>query len=312
MEQSGSVLHSILDRIGNTPLFQLQKINPYPNVRILAKLELLNPSGSPKDRIAKSMIEEAEKRGELRPGMTIIEATTGSTGIALSMVAAIKGYKMLVVMPKGMSEERKKMMKAYGAEIIYTEGAGTDVDEGIQLARKMTSENASYWMANQFSNPDNTKAHIQTGEEIWQQSGGDIDVFVASFGTGGLLMGVASVLEEKKPSIKIVTTEPVTCALLSGGSVHPHKIEGISDGFVPDLLHRDMIDEVITVTDEESLTMARAIAKKEGIFCGSSSGINVCATLKVAEKLGNGTIVTILPDRGERYFSTDLCKEPLG
>ena len=311
MEQSGSILHSLLDRIGNTPLFHLQKVNPYAGVRILAKLELHNPSGSPKDRIAKSMIEEAEKRGDLRPGMTIIEATTGSTGIALSMVAAIKGYKMLVVMPRGMSEERKKMMKAYGAEIIYTEGAGTDMDEGVQLARKMAKEHDDYWMANQFSNPDNTKAHIQTGNEIWEQTGGDIDAFVASFGTAGLLMGVAQVLKEKKPSIKIVTTEPTTCALLSGGSVHPHKIEGISDGFVPDLLHRDMIDEVITISDEESMNMAREIAKKEGIFCGSSSGINVCAALKVAEKMGKGTVVTILPDRGERYFSTDLCKEPL-
>lgn len=303
---------NILERIGNTPLIELKRINPFfPRVRVFAKAEFLNPSGSYKDRMVKKIIEEAEKRKELKKGMTLVEATTGSTGISLSFLGKVLGYKVIIVMPEGMSNERKQMMKALGAKIVYTKGTGIDVSLAIKKAKELCQKNKNYWFLNQFSNPDNIKAHYQTAKEIWRQTKGKIDVLIASYGTGGFLTGVGRFLKKKNPKIKVVAIEPKECALLSGGKATPHPLEGIADGLLPENLDKRIIDEVIVVESGEALEMTRKLAFLEGLFTGSSSGTNVLGAIKIAEKMKKGNIITVLPDRGERYFSTILYKEYL-
>jgi len=275
----------------------------------LAKVEFLNPSGSVKDRIAVSMIEAAEKAGILKPNSIIVEPTSGNTGIGLAMVTAVKGYKMIVVMPESMSMERRKIMRAFGAEIVLTPGG--DVELAVKKAEEMARENPRVFLPQQFKNPVNVEAHRETtGQEIIAQTGGKVDAFVAGIGTGGTLTGVAEALKKVKPDVKIVAVEPAECSVLTpGGKCGTHKIEGIGDGFIPQVLRVDLIDEVITPTSEEAYEMTCKLAREEGILTGPSSGANVFAALKVAKKMGKGkVVVTVLPDSGQRYLSTELFK----
>lgn len=302
------VANNVLELIGSTPIVKLNKITKGVKATVLAKLEFLNPSGSIKDRIAKHMIESAEKNEILKPDSVIAVATSGNTGIAFAMVAAVKGYKTIVVMPKKMSGERRKMISAYGAEIVFTPGCESDVDKSIKKVEEMARKNPKIWVADQFANIDNVIAHRETtAREILTQTGGKVDAFVAGVGTGGTLTGVAELLKKEIPNVRIVAVEPAECAVLSGGKKGPHRIDGIGDGFIPQILRLDLIDEVIAVPDEEAIKMARRLAREEGIFAGTSSGANVSAAIKVAKRLGEGkTLVTVLPDSGQRYFSTDL------
>lgn len=302
------VAENVLELIGSTPMVKLNKTTKSVEATVLAKLEFLNPSGSIKDRIAKHMIESAEKKGILKPDSVIAVATTGNTGIAFAMAAAVKGYKMIAVMPKEMSGERRKMILAYGAEIVFTPGCESDVDKSIKKVEEMARKNPKIWVADQFTNIDNVVAHRETtAREILAQTGGKVDAFVAGVGTGGTLTGVAELLKKEIPNVRIVAVEPAECAVLSGGKKGPHRIEGIGDGFVPKILRLDLIDEVIAVPDEEAIKMSRRLAGEEGIFAGISSGANVSAALRVAGSLGEEkAVVTVLPDSGQRYFSTDL------
>ena len=302
------VSNTVLDFIGKTPMIKLD----FPDIEatIYAKLEYLNPSGSIKDRIAKYMIEQAEKRGDLKPGYTIVEATSGNTGIAFSMVSAAKGYKMIVVMPEVMSIERRRIMQAYGAQVVLTP-AKEFVEGSVRKAKEIASQ-PKHWLAGQFTNPDNVAAHRETtGKEILEQTGGKVDAFVAGVGTGGTLMGVAEALRAHNPNVKIIGVEPAGSPVISkGGPAGPHKIEGIGDGFIPDIVDVSKVDDWILVTDEEAIGMARRLSRERGLFVGISSGANVVAARKVAEKLGKGkVVVTVLPDSADRYYSTDLFKE---
>jgi cysteine synthase A len=297
---------SILDLVGNTPVVELAKIN---NTRstILAKLEALNPSGSIKDIMALYMMGVAEKKGLLKPGSTIIEATSGNTGISFAMFAPLKGCKFVAVMPEHMSKERRQMMQAFGAEVVLTpekEGFVGTLKKVEQLAK----ENKSVWLPRQFDNPDNIAAHKEiTGKRILQQVGDRIDAFVAGVGTGGTLMGVAEALRKVYPNVKIVAVEPAESAVMSGGKPSSHLIQGIGPGFIPSLINMDLVDEAIKVKSNDAVAMTRRLIKEEGLMVGISSGANVLAALEVAQRLGKGkTIVTILPDRGERYLSMDL------
>jgi len=297
---------SILDLVGNTPVVELAKIN---NTRstILAKLEALNPSGSIKDVMALYMMGVAEKKGLLKPGSTIIEATSGNTGISFAMLAPLKGCKFVAVMPEHMSKERRQMMQAFGAEVVLTperEGFVGTLKKVEQLAK----ENKSVWLPRQFDNPDNIAAHKEiTGKRILQQVGDRIDAFVAGVGTGGTLMGVAEALRKVYPNVKIVAVEPAESAVMSGGKPSSHLIQGIGPGFIPSLINMDLVDEAIKVKSNDAVAMTRRLMKEEGLMVGISSGANVLAALEVAQRLGKGkTIVTILPDRGERYLSMDL------
>jgi cysteine synthase A len=276
--------------------------------RLLAKPEFMNPSGSIKDRIAKYIVEQAEKRGFLKPGYTIVEATSGNTGIALSMVAAAKGYEMLVVMPEHMTGERIKIMTSLGADLCLT-----PKDEGFEgavaKADKIAKSGKHYFLANQFKNPDNVMAHYHTtGKEILQQIEGDIDVFVAGVGTGGTLMGVGKALRERNPRVRLVAVEPEEASVLSGRKdIKDHKIAGIGDGFVPEIVDKDMIDQVVTVKSDDAVEMARRMSRERGLMVGVSSGANILASIEVMNMMGQEkTVVTVLPDRTERYFSTDL------
>lgn len=304
------VAENVLELIGSTPMVKLNKTTKSVEATVLAKLEFLNPSGSIKDRIAKHMIESAEKKGILKPDSVIAVATSGNTGIAFAMAAAVKGYKMIVVMPKEMSGERRKMILAYGAEIVFTPGCESDVEKSIKKVEEMARKNPKIWVADQFTNIDNVVAHRETtAREILAQTGGKVDAFVAGVGTGGTLTGVAELLKKEIPNVRIVAVEPAECAVLSGGKKGPHRIEGIGDGFVPKILRLDLIDEVIAVPDEEAIKMSRRLAREEGIFAGISSGANVSAALRVAGSLGEEkAVVTVLPDSGQRYFSTDLYR----
>ncbi|MEW5759968.1 MAG: cysteine synthase A [Candidatus Thermoplasmatota archaeon] len=302
------VAKSILELVGNTPIVQLNRVTSGLKAKIFAKCEFLNPTGSVKDRIALYMIEQAEKKKIINKDTTIVEATTGNTGIALSWVAAVKGYKTLVIMPEGMSEERKKIMQSFGADISYTSGSESDVSEAINKANEIVNKNKNYWLAGQFVNEDNVEAHRRTtGKEIIKQIK-KIDAFVAGIGTGGTITGVAKVLKKKNKKIKIVAVEPMENAILSGGKRGKHRIEGIGDGIIPEILDMKLIDEVIAISDENAIKMAKRLAREEGLLVGISSGCNVCASIEVAEKIGKGNIVTLLPDSGQRYFSTDLFK----
>lgn len=299
---------SVLDCVGNTSMLKLDVQFQGQTYRLLAKPEFMNPSGSIKDRIAKYIVEQAEKRGLLKPGYTIVEATSGNTGIALSMVAAAKGYEMLVVMPEHMTGERIKIMTSLGADLCLT-----PKDEGFEgavaKADKIAKSGKHYFLANQFKNPDNVMAHYHTtGKEILQQIEGDIDVFVAGVGTGGTLMGVGKALRERNPRVRLVAVEPEEASVLSGRKdIKDHKIAGIGDGFVPEIVDKDMIDQVVTVKSDDAVEMARRMSRERGLMVGVSSGANILASIEVMNMIGQEkTVVTVLPDRTERYFSTDL------
>ncbi|MBA4542427.1 MULTISPECIES: cysteine synthase A [Thermoactinomyces] len=301
------VVNNVLDLIGQTPLVKLNRVVGKSDADVFLKLEFFNPGGSVKDRIALSMIEGAEKRGELKPGDTIVEPTSGNTGIGLAMVAAAKGYRALLVMPDTMSMERRNLLKAYGAELVLTPGA-EGMKGAIAKAEEIARENPNAYMPQQFSNQDNVKIHYETtAVEIIEQTGGDFDAFVAGVGTGGTITGVGKRLKEKFPHIQVIAVEPVHSPVLSGGKPGPHKIQGIGAGFVPEILDTQIYDEVIQIGNEEAFDWARRVAREEGILVGISSGAAVAAAVKVARRLGVGKkVVTVSPSNGERYLTTPL------
>lgn len=295
---------NILNVIGDTPMLELMHMG---GGQVFAKAEFLNPGGSIKDRVAIYILEQAEKRGELTREHSIIEATSGNTGIGVTLVGVHKGYDVTIVMPDDMSSERKKIIKALGGKLVSVP-ASAGISGAVDKAKEMVEEDPGLWMVSQFTNPDNVKIHYQnTGPEIWQQMEGDVDAFVAGVGSGGTLAGVGKFLKERNRHIQLVAVEPANSAALLGHEPGLHKIQGIGDGFVPDILDPDEIDRVMTVTDEEAIETTRKLARKEGALCGTSSGANVWAAIHLAEELGPGkNVVTVLPDRAERYFSTAL------
>lgn len=302
------VVNSVTELIGNTPIL---KLNKYTDKNIYAKLEYLNPAGSAKDRVALSMIEEAEKKGLLKPGATIIEPTSGNTGIGLAFVAVAKGYKAILTLPDTMSIERRKLLAAYGAEIVLTEGA-KGMSGAIEKANELAKEIPNAFVAGQFDNPANPLAHkTTTGPEIYRQMDGKVDIFVAAVGTGGTITGTGEYLKEKNPDIQIVAVEPKGSPVLSGGTAGKHGIQGIGAGFVPSILNTDIYDEVITITDEEAYEEGRRFAKTEGILLGISSGAALKAASIIADRTENKdkNIVVLLPDSGDRYLSTPLYEE---
>jgi len=303
------VANNVLELIGSTPVIKLNRIGVTGGAHILAKLELANPGGSVKDRIALSMVEAAEKNGYLKRGATIVEPTSGNTGIGLALVAAVKGYKLILVMPDNMSIERRQLFQAYGAKIVLTPGSQGMLG-AVRKAEELVRGNRDYFMPQQFNNPANPYIHYKTtGEEIWRQTRGKIDAFVAGVGTGGTLTGVGKLLKRKNPEIKIIAVEPKDCSVLSGGKPGPHKIQGIGPGFIPEVLDKDLLDGVIKVSEEDARRTAKRLAREEGLLVGISSGANVWASLQVAKELGKGKIVvTVLVDTGDRYLSTDLFK----
>lgn len=304
------VVNSVTDLIGGTPLVRLNRIVPEDSAEIYLKLEYQNPGSSVKDRIAISIVEEAEKDGRLKPGDTIIEATSGNTGIGLAMVAAAKGYKAIIVMPETMSLERRNLLRAYGAELVLTPGA-EGMNGAVKKAEEILRENSGFFMAEQFKNLANVKIHRETtGPEIVEainSIGGSLDAFVAGIGTGGTITGAGEVLKEAFSDIKIYAVEPAASPILAGGKPGPHKIQGIGANFVPDILNQDVYDEIIHVENDDAFDTARRVAKEEGILAGISSGAAVHAALKVAKELGKGKrVVAIIPSNGERYLSTPL------
>lgn len=309
-DKNREIADSVLQAIGRTPMIKLGRIAADIDSDICVKLEYTNPSGSLKDRVVHSIVEKAEQRGELRPGMILLEGTTGNTGIATAMVGAVKGYRVIIVMPEGMSEERKKIIQAYGAELILTPGAETDVDLVLEEVEKIKSiYGDQIFEIAQFYRNDNILAHLDnTGPEIWQQTEGKIDAFIMCQGTGGTVTGTAKYLKEQNPQIKIFISEPEESPMLSKGRIGQHKVQGIADGLIPQILDLGYVDGVILVSSNESIKMAREIAKKEGIFCGISSGCNVAAARKLAKRHPEmKCIVTMLNDNGLRYLSTELC-----
>jgi len=296
------LLNSVLEAVGNTPLIRLKKMS---SGNVFGKAEFLNPGGSLKDRVAKQIIESAEKEGELKTGMTIIEATSGNTGIGLSLVGVQKGYPVICLMPENMSVERRKIIEAFGGEIIYTP-AEESLSGSLKKMQEITEgEPKKYFVANQFANPHNPEIHyMQTAPEIWEDTNGEIDIFVAGVGSGGTLQGIGKFLKEKRPGTKIVAVEPKNSAALLGREPGLHQIQGIGDGFIPDVLDLKLVDMVFTVSDEEAILTTRKLSKEEGLLVGTSSGANVFAALHMDN--GRNKVVTILPDRVERYFSTAL------
>lgn len=299
--------------IGRTPLLELSHIEKKLGLEahIVAKLEYFNPAGSVKDRIAKAMIDDAEERGLLGPGSVIIEPTSGNTGIGLASVAAARGYRIIIVMPETMSVERRQLMKAYGAELVLTEGA-KGMKGAIAKAEELSHEIPNSFVAGQFVNPANPKAHFEhTGPEIYEDTDGDVDIFVAGVGTGGTITGVGRYLKSKKPSVKVVAVEPATSAVLSTGVAGSHKIQGIGAGFVPDVLDTSVYDEIIAVDNEAAFETGRLIGRNEGVLVGISSGAAVWAAIELAKRPENRgkTIVVLLPDTGDRYLSTALFAE---
>lgn len=309
----GKIYRNATELIGNTPLVEFTNIEKKYGLKakLLAKLEYFNPAGSVKDRIALEMIEEAERSGKIKPGATIIEPTSGNTGIGLAAIATAKGYKAIIVLPETMSVERRNIIKAYGAELVLTDGA-KGMKGAIAKAEELNKEIPGSFIAGQFVNPANPQAHRKTtGPEIWEDTDGQVDIFVAGVGTGGTITGVGEYLKEKKASVRVVAVEPASSPVLSEGTAGTHKIQGIGAGFVPDVLNTKIYDEVVKVENEDAFEFGREIAKSEGILTGISSGAALWAAVREAEKLENEgkTIVVFLPDSGDRYYSTPLFAE---
>lgn len=297
-------VETVLDLIGNTPLVSLKKMTGF---NVFAKAEFLNPGGSIKDRVAKFMIEEAERKGKLKPGMTIMEPTSGNTGIGLALAGVQKGYRVVIVMPENMSEERKKIIAALGADLVLTP-AEKSIMGTVEEVEKRARADSSIFVPQQFENPDNPQIHyLDTAREIWDQLEGKVDIFVSGLGSGGTLCGVGKFLKEKNPHSIVVAVEPKNVSALLGHEPGLHKIQGIGDGFVPPVLDTSLVDEVVEVTDDDAIQTARDLAKIQGLLVGTSSGANVWASVQLAKKYGkNKIIATVLADRAERYFSTAL------
>ena len=305
-----TVFSSVLDMVGGTPLLEAGNLERELGLKakILMKLEYLNPAGSVKDRIARAMILDAREKGLLKEGATLIEPTSGNTGIGLASMAASLGYRLILTMPETMSVERRNILKAYGAEIVLTDGA-RGMTGAIEKAKELAQEISDSFIPGQFENPVNPKAHIETtGPEIWEDTKGKVDIFVAGVGTGGTITGVGTYLKEKNPNVKIVAMEPSDSPVLSGGKPGPHKLQGIGAGFVPETLDTEIYDEILTIGSEEAFSGARQIAQKEGVLVGISSGAAFAASVKLAKRPENEgkTIVVLLPDSGDRYYSTPL------
>ena len=305
------IYNSIEELVGGTPLLALNNYGKEFGAKIFAKLEYLNPAGSAKDRIAREMIAEAEKSGKLRAGGTIIEPTSGNTGIGLAAAAVSMGYKAVLVMPDTMSVERQKLLKAYGAQIVLTEGVKGMLGS-VEKARELHESTPNSFIPSQFDNPDNPESHVlSTGEEIYRDTEGRVDIFVACIGTGGTVSGTGAYLKEKNPDIKVIGVEPFDSPLITKGIVGKHGIQGIGANFIPDNLNMDVIDEVLTVKTEDAFSMCRSLAKSEGILAGISSGAAICAAREIAlrEENKGKSIVVLLPDTGDRYLSTPLFKK---
>ena len=306
----GKIYKNAAELVGNTPLLEVGNIEKELGLeaRILVKLEYFNPAGSAKDRIALNMIEDAEAKGQLKPGAVIIEPTSGNTGIGLASLAAIKGYKVILTMPETMSVERRNILKAYGAEIVLTDGS-TGMNGAIAKANELAAEYENSFIPGQFENPANPEIHRKTtGPEIWKDADGQVDIFVAGVGTGGTITGVGEYLKSQNPDVKVVAVEPATSPVLSQGKSGPHKIQGIGAGFIPKALNTDVYNEVFPVENEDAFTTGKLIAKHEGILVGISSGAALYAAIQLAKRPENKgkTIVALLPDSGDRYYSTPL------
>jgi len=306
-----TINNNVLDTIGKTPVVRLNKLTQGINATVVAKLESLNPGGSIKDRICKNMIETAETQGLIQPGATIIEPTSGNTGIGLAMVAAVKGYKLILTMPETMSIERRNLLKAYGAQLVLTPGSA-GMNGAIKKAEELAASTPGSFIPQQFKNTANPTAHCQTtGPEIWKDTNGKVDIVVAGVGTGGTITGIAQYLKGKKPTLQAIAVEPAASPVLSGGKSGPHKIQGLGAGFKPDTLQLDIVDEIIQVTDDDALKTARALAQQEGLLVGISSGAATWAALEIAKRPQNADklVLVILPDTGERYLSTTLFQQ---
>jgi len=307
------IADNMLELIGNTPLVRLNRITAGAGAEVAAKLEYFNPTSSVKDRIGVSMVLDAESKGLIKKDTVIVEPTSGNTGIALAFVCAARGYKLVLTMPETMSVERRQLLSIFGAELVLTPGA-EGMKGAIKKAEELAAENKNYYMPQQFKNPANPEIHrLTTAEEIWRDTGGRVDILVAGVGTGGTITGVAEALKARKPEFKAIAVEPAGSPVLSQGKAGAHKIQGIGAGFVPDVLRKDLIDEIITVQNEDAGTTARRLAREEGILAGISSGAAAWAAIEVARRSENKgkLIVVILPDTGERYLSTWLFQEPI-
>ena len=308
-----NIYKSVQELVGHTPLMELTRIEKEYNLaaKILVKLEYFNPAGSVKDRIAKQMIEEAEAEGTLKPGSVIVEPTSGNTGIGLSMIAQTKGYKSIIVMPESMSIERRKLMKAYGAELVLTP-AKDGMKGAIAKAKEIVENTPNAWTPGQFTNQANVHAHYKTtGPEIWQDTDGNVDMLIAGVGTGGTITGTGTYLKEQNPQLEVIAVEPADSPVLAGGKPGAHKIQGIGAGFVPDVLNQNIYNRIVHVTNEDAIESGKLISKKEGVLVGISSGAAIWAAIQEAKREENSgkTIVAILPDSGDRYLSTALFED---